>query len=278
MASYDKSIDSEYTRQVQQILSGLGADLGAGGVDGKWGAYTQSAYEQNREQVEAILSGGSSHGASNIPALSYTYVEVPQSNSYEYYYSIGDALQAAQYERQKQQAENSLQGAQAALESDLKGAKAGIESSATARGFGRSTYVVDSLQYADNAATAQRQSLLDSFSQTLLYLDAERHSSAASYASSNYQAQENRIYQANLQNAQMANEQALNLWKAQLAQAENTVYGGVVSSSGSGSRKSSSSSSASSSSGASSASSAASSAQGKVASTPAVSKQTIKVR
>ena len=33
MASYDKSKDSAYTRQVQQVLSSLGADLGAGGID-----------------------------------------------------------------------------------------------------------------------------------------------------------------------------------------------------------------------------------------------------
>ena len=35
MASYNKNIDSGYTTQVQTILQGLGANLGAGGVDGK---------------------------------------------------------------------------------------------------------------------------------------------------------------------------------------------------------------------------------------------------
>ena len=61
MASYDKSKDSAYTRQVQQVLSSLGADLGAGGIDGKWGAYTQAAYEANKAAVDAALygSGGS---------------------------------------------------------------------------------------------------------------------------------------------------------------------------------------------------------------------------
>lgn len=57
MASYDKSKDSAYTRQVQQVLSSLGADLGAGGIDGKWGAYTQAAYEANKAAVDAALYG-----------------------------------------------------------------------------------------------------------------------------------------------------------------------------------------------------------------------------
>ena len=50
----------------------------------------------------------------SMPQLSYTYVSTP-SYSYEYYYSIGDALEAANYEKQKQQAQTNLENAQAAL-------------------------------------------------------------------------------------------------------------------------------------------------------------------
>ncbi len=225
MASYDKSKDSAYTRQVQQVLSSLGADLGAGGIDGKWGAYTQAAYEANKAAVDAALYGsGGSQSAyqsayqslwDSMPQLSYTYVSTP-SYSYEYYYSIGDALEAANYEKQKQQAQTNLENAQAALQESVKTTKANVEKSTTARGFGRSSYATDALQATDLAAMSQGQALLADFDQTLMMLDAQRHANAAAYASNAFQAQENRQLQASIANAQMANELALNQWKAQL--------------------------------------------------------------
>lgn len=177
MASYDKSKDSAYTRQVQQVLSSLGADLGAGGIDGKWGAYTQAAYEANKAAVDAALYGsGGSQSAyqsayqslwDSMPQLSYTYVSTP-SYSYEYYYSIGDALEAANYEKQKQQAQTNLENAQAALQESVKTTKANVEKSTTARGFGRSSYATDALQATDLAAMNQGQALLADFDQTLM--------------------------------------------------------------------------------------------------------------
>lgn len=59
MASYDKSKDRDYTLAVQSALQSLGANLGSAGVDGKWGAYTESAYQANKQAVNSILSGGS---------------------------------------------------------------------------------------------------------------------------------------------------------------------------------------------------------------------------
>jgi hypothetical protein len=223
MASYDKSKDKDYTALVQQALSAIGANLGPAGIDGKWGAYTDSAYKANQGIVDAMLYGGgslSSYGsgpqAPQMPDLNLQGVPVPSSRDYSYYYSIGDALEAEAYERQKQQAESRLQGAQGQLESDLSQTKANIAANSTARGFGRSTYVTDSLLYADNAAAGQRQSLLSDFSQTLLYLDAQRHSGAARYASSAYEAQQGRIAAAEMANAQIANQQTLAMWNAQM--------------------------------------------------------------
>lgn len=222
MASYDKSINSAYTANVQSILAQLGADLGAGGIDGKWGAYTQRAYQQNKAAVDAALNGnalyGGYDGSGGLPQLKLQTVELPTSHGYEYFYSIGDALEAAQYERQRAKAENGLTQAKQTLSTELEQTKANAAAAANARGFGRSTYVTDTLQYADQAAMAQKQALESEFTQTLLRLDAERHAGAAAYASKAYQAQEDRALQASIANTKAANEFALAQWKAQVDQ------------------------------------------------------------
>lgn len=58
MASYDKSKDPNYTTAVQTALQSLGANLGSAGVDGKWGAHTEAAYQANKDAVDAMLGGG----------------------------------------------------------------------------------------------------------------------------------------------------------------------------------------------------------------------------
>lgn len=63
MASYDKSKDTNYTYAVQSALQSLGANLGSAGVDGKWGAYTEAAYQANKDAVDALLGGGSVSGS-----------------------------------------------------------------------------------------------------------------------------------------------------------------------------------------------------------------------
>ncbi|MDR2513954.1 MAG: hypothetical protein LBD02_01955 [Christensenellaceae bacterium] len=292
MASYDKSKDTNYTLLVQQALSAMGANLGPAGIDGKWGAYTDSAYKANQSVVDAMLYGGSSSSAygyapqaPQMPELSLQGVSVPASHDYSYYYSIGDALEAENYERQKQQAESRLQGAQAQLETDLDQTKAGIAANSTARGFGRSTYVTDSLLYADNAAAGQRQSLLSDFSQTLLYLDAARHSGAARYASGAYENQQSRIAAAEMANAQIANQQALAVWNAQMDAYNRALSGYEQASSSLGSYSAALSSGSSRSAGSSRASSAAKSAaaaspakQSLASQAASVLKQTIRVR
>ena len=65
MASYDKSKDTNYTYAVQSALQSLGANLGSAGVDGKWGAYTEAAYQANKDAVDALLGGGSVSGSSS---------------------------------------------------------------------------------------------------------------------------------------------------------------------------------------------------------------------
>ncbi len=265
MASYDKSVDSNYTRQVQQILASMGADLGPAGIDGKWGSYTQAAYTANKAAVDAALYGQYGQSGQNqylyqntmdfLPAPSVQTVSVP-SYSYEYYYSIGDALEAANYERQRLKAQNNLTANQEALARDVQNIKGNIEKSTTARGFGRSSYTTDALQATDLAALRQGQALFTSFDQTLMLLDAERHSNAANYAAKAFQAQEDRRLQADLYNARAANEMALSQWNAQFdlmadlmkdqASAGYSASSGSSRSSGSSSRRSSSSGSSSS--------------------------------
>ena len=58
MASYDKSKDPNYTTAVQTALQSLGANLGSAGVDGKWGAYTEAAYQANKDAIDAMLGSG----------------------------------------------------------------------------------------------------------------------------------------------------------------------------------------------------------------------------
>lgn len=182
----------------------------------------------------------------------YTY-EIPElvlpgrvatvRRSYEEYYSIGDALEAANHERQTQKAKEDLRGAEAQLEYDWSHAKANLERSTTARGFGRSSYTTDSLLYADQVAIAQKQSLLDGFNQTLLYLDAQRHSNAANYAAKQIAAQDAADRAAAQYNAEVSNMAALKMWEAQLEQLKNMQYVPETSSSSSKSSSKSKSSS-----------------------------------
>lgn len=96
MASYDKSKDREYTLAVQNALQGLGADLGSAGVDGKWGTYTENAYQANKQAVDSILAGagfgsGSGAGATQSAASTLSGYESAGSRPT---YNVSPELQA----------------------------------------------------------------------------------------------------------------------------------------------------------------------------------------
>ena len=107
MASYDKSKDANYTLAVQSALKTLGANLGAGGVDGKWGAYTERAYQQNRQAVDALVSGlgftsagsfaGAEAGGGLAPQFTPQLVDVPEQRSFSDWLAVGQEIYAAQY-------------------------------------------------------------------------------------------------------------------------------------------------------------------------------------
>jgi len=239
MASYDKNKNEDYTLAVQAALQTLGADLGAGGVDGKWGAYTESAYQQNKAAVDALVSGMSG----NVPQLEVVQVDVPEQKSFEEWLSLGDALFAAQAEAQKRSAERQLEYSQDQLEKNRVQSAATLENAANARGFGRSSYATDML--ARNEANAQESGvqLLNSFNDALLEIEANRAANAAEYAGSMWQHQQDAVLQAQKFNAQMQQEANLKKWEEELkrqqelASAYNSAASKAKKSSGSSSSK-----------------------------------------
>lgn len=230
MASYDKTKNTDYTLAVQAALKTLNANLGGGGVDGKWGQYTEAAYQSNKSAVDALVSGIGGGG------LTTAQVDVPESTGYDELFSMGSALFAAQYEAQKRSAERQLKSAQETVEANRVQAGANLENAANARGFGRSSYVTDSIQKNDQAAQTNQTALLGNFSDALNQLEANRTSSAAQYATSMWQSQQSAIQSAQKFNAQQQQQTALAQWKQTMAEQSKASSGGGSS------RKSSSSS------------------------------------
>ena len=212
MASYDKSKSEDYTLAVQAALKTLGADLGAGGMDGKWGSYTEQAYQQNKAAVDALVSGMSA----GAPRLQAVQIEVPEQKSFEEWLSLGDALFAAQAEAQKNSAQRQLEYGQKQLEKNKAQSAATLENAANARGFGRSSYAVDMLQRNENNAQESGMQLLESFNDALLQIEANRAASAAEYAGNMWTSQQNAVLQAQKLNAQMQQEVNLRQWEEDL--------------------------------------------------------------
>ena len=219
MANYDKSKNEDYTLAVQAALKTLGADLGSSGVDGKWGAYTESAYQQNKQAVDALVSGMSG----NMPVLEAVQVDVPQQKSFEEWLSLGDALFAAQAEAQKQSARRQLEYGQEQLEKNRVQAAATLENAANARGFGRSSYAMDMLQRNENDARRSGVMLVNNFNDALLEIEAGRAANAAQYAGSMWQSQQDAVLQAQRFNAQMQQEANLKQWEQEMKRQQEMV-------------------------------------------------------
>lgn len=94
MASYDKSKDKEYTLAVQRALKTLGADLGAGGVDGKWGEYTESAYQANKDAVDKLIGGGSTGGSAGFGSSATDTLKGFESSGSRPTYNVSPELQS----------------------------------------------------------------------------------------------------------------------------------------------------------------------------------------
>lgn len=212
MASYDKSKSTDYTLAVQAALKTLGADLDAGGVDGKWGRYTENAYQQNKGAVDALVAGVMG-GGSGVAPLQAVQVDVPEQRSFSDWLSVGDALYAAQAEAQKQSAQRQLEYNQQQVEQNRAQSAATLENAANARGFGRSSYTTDMLQRNENTAQQNQTALLNNFSDALLRIEADRTASAAEYAGNMWKTQQDAVLQAQKFNAQMQQEVNLKNWQ-----------------------------------------------------------------
>ena len=225
MASYDKSKDANYTLAVQSALKTLGANLGAGGVDGKWGAYTERAYQQNRQAVDALVSGlgftsagsfaGAEAGGGLAPQFTPQLVDMPEQRSFSDWLAVGQEIYAAQYEAGRQSAQRRLEAAQAANEENRVQSAARLETAANARGFGRSSYATDMLQRNEYEANRNEAALQGDYADALLQLEAGRNASAAQYAGSMWQSQQQAVLEAQRFNAQQSQEAALRQWEAE---------------------------------------------------------------
>ncbi len=241
MASYDKTKDTEYTLAVQAALKTLGADLGSAGVDGKWGDYTERAYQANKAQVDAIVNGITTAS----PRLEATLIAEPETKSYDEWLSIGDALYAAQAEAQKAQAQRALEYSQEEIEDNRVQSAATLENAANARGFGRSSYVVDALNQNENNAMKANTKLLNNFSDALLTIEANKAVNAANYASLLYRNEQDNLASIRRFNAGQQQDVDIYNWKQDLADAENQAKAATYSaSSGTSSKKSGSAASA----------------------------------
>ncbi|MGN1251215.1 MAG: hypothetical protein ACI4XW_14160 [Candidatus Spyradocola sp.] len=209
MAGYDKSKSTDYTLAVQSALKTLGADLGAAGVDGKWGDYTERAYQAHKGEVDALVTG--MFGGGN--ALTAVQIDVPEQRSFSEWMSVGDALYAAQAEAQRQSAQRQLEYSQQQVERNRIQSAATLENAANARGFGRSSYATDMLQRNEYNAQQNQTALLTSFSDALERIAAERASSAAQYASNMWKSQQDAVLSAQKFNAQMQQEVNLKNWQ-----------------------------------------------------------------
>lgn len=216
MASYDKSKDTNYTLAVQSALRTLGADLGAGGVDGKWGAYTERAYQQNRQAVDALVRGigfagysSSSSGGGEPSYIEPSLIDVPEQRSFADWLQVGQEIYNAQYEAGVQSAQRRLEAAQAENEQNRVQSAARLETAANARGFGRSSYATDMLQRNEYEANRNAAALQGDYADALLQLEANRNASAASYAGSMWQSQQQAVLEAQRFNAQQSQEAAL---------------------------------------------------------------------
>ena len=236
MAGYDKSKDADYTLAVQAALKTLGADLGAGGVDGKWGRYTESAYQKNRSAVDALVAGMAQGGYTPLQAVQ---VDVPEQKSFDQWLSLGQALYAAQAEAQKRSVQRQLEYNRQQVEQNRVQSAATLENAANARGFGRSSYTTDMMQRNENTAQQNQTLLLNNFSDALLRIEADHAANAAEYAGSMWKSQQDAVMQALKFNAQMQQEVNLKNWQKSMEDREQMLktYTSVRSSRSSGRKK-----------------------------------------
>ena len=210
MASYNKSYGSDYTKQVQNALKSLGANLGKAGVDGKWGNYTQAAYDKYKDQVDAMLGGGGGGSGGNYSSLfmktggNYT---VPQINynptSLDDLLKEANGLIGGQYDAQILSAKQGYEASQKSLAKSYETARESTQDSAVSRGMGRSSYLTDAIANVGLQETAANNQLTDNYNNTVAGLEKGRADAVASYVQSLRRQQEETALNLALQQAEL---------------------------------------------------------------------------
>lgn len=229
MASYNKSYGSEYTKQVQNALKSLGANLGKAGVDGKWGNYTQAAYDKYKDQVDAMLGGGGGGSGSgnytgfyedrfgtggggsggNYSSLFKTggNYTVPQINynptSLDDLLKEANGLIGGQYDAQILSAKQGYEASQKSLAKSYETARESTQDSAVSRGMGRSSYLTDAIANVGLQETAANNQLTDNYNDTVANLEKGRADAVASYVQSLRRQQEETALNLALQQAEL---------------------------------------------------------------------------
>jgi hypothetical protein len=245
MASYNKNIDSGFTTQVQGILQGLGADLGAGGVDGKWGAYTDAAYNQYKDQVDAALAGnggngvftgyydltGHSHaGGYSAPKINYT------PRTLDELMAEAQGLIGGEYDAQLLAAKQGYEASQQSLAKAYEGTRKTTQDSAVSRGMGRSSYLTDAIANVGLHEKQDAAQLAGNYGDQVMTLEKAQAEAISSYVQQLQRQQEQMALEVALAQAELQYKyDALNASLAQNASASGGYS--VNSSGGSGGKK-----------------------------------------
>lgn len=247
MASYNKNIDSGFTTQVQNILQGMGANLGAGGVDGKWGAYTDAAYNQNKDAVDAALAGmgygvgsnggaftgyydltGHSHGGGGYTAPTINYTP----RSLDELMAEAKGLIGGEYDAQLLAAKQGYEASQQSLAKAYEGTRKNTQDSAVSRGMGRSSYLTDAIANVGLHEKQDTAQLAGNYGDQVMTLEKAQAEAISSYVQQLQRQQEQMALEVALAQAQLQYQyDALNASLAQNS-LKNSASGAVSSSGG----------------------------------------------
>lgn len=209
LASYDKSMDSAYTTQVQTILKNLGANLGSAGVDGKWGAYTQAAYNQYKDQVDAALAGGSTGGSYGrfgfssggsgytAPTINYT------GRTLDEMLAEANGLIGGEYDTQLRTAKQGYEANQQTLAKAYENTRKNTQDSAVSRGMGRSSYLTDAIANVGLQETAANDTLTKNYNDAVDQLELSRAKAVSSYVQQLQREQDDRLLELALAQAEL---------------------------------------------------------------------------
>lgn len=209
LASYDKSMDSAYTTQVQTILKNLGANLGSAGVDGKWGAYTQAAYNQYKDQVDAALAGGSTGGSYGgfgfssggggytAPTINYT------GRTLDEMLAEANGLIGGEYDTQLRTAKHGYEANQQTLAKAYENTRKTTQDSAVSRGMGRSSYLTDAIANVGLQETAANDTLTKNYNDAVDQLELSRAKAVSSYVQQLQREQDDRLLELALAQAEL---------------------------------------------------------------------------